>query len=203
MAPGAGRDLLLELISYNKHEEEVAKVSGENWRMSDFKARQSYIGGEICELYAKLDRLIVKASCRPRSKGARKAKREAKRIRREIGRLQNDLLIKYTDYRPEQPTYYKAPPSIDPPSLSKPLTKNRRPEKMLPLKRCPHCGGRAQMEVHYIKSRDQYYVYVKCEVCGAQGTLCKTVIDPLNDEGGCFNFAAAAWNMRTNEEEGS
>ena len=66
------------------------------------------------------------------------------------------------------------------------------------IKTCPHCGGEASLKASYSPSRERYYVYVKCHICGAQGKSYYTPVDPEED-----NFtswpcgdAVSAWNMR-------
>ena len=92
-------------------EQEAAKVYGENWRRSDYKARRSCKAGEICNLYAEIDRLTAKAAHRPRSIGARKARAKTKQARREIRQRQAEINISLSEYRPSRPEYYTAPPA--------------------------------------------------------------------------------------------
>lgn len=72
------------------------------------------------------------------------------------------------------------------------------------LKRCPHCGGRASLNGNYSYKARSYFVFVKCDICGAQGKVYNTDTEPAavnwNDTA-CLD-AVEAWNMRTNEQEG-
>ena len=68
-----------------------------------------------------------------------------------------------------------------------------------PLKPCPHCGGPAGLFANYSYRTRGYFVFVKCDICGAQGRICRSENDPQleNWESEACNKAAAAWNMRT------
>ena len=64
---------------------------------------------------------------------------------------------------------------------------------------CPHCGGNACLNASYNHKQKRYFIYVKCDICGAQG---KIYTDPENPEIYDWNMpacqdAVTAWNMRT------
>ena len=66
------------------------------------------------------------------------------------------------------------------------------------IKPCPHCGGSSCLYANYSHRYRQYFVCVKCEICGSQG---KTFSDPNDPEQSGWNDAAcnsaiSAWNMR-------
>ncbi len=70
------------------------------------------------------------------------------------------------------------------------------------IKPCPHCGGAAYINSHYSGKTKRHYVYVKCDVCGAQGKLYASMEDPSSrdwDTPACIG-AVKAWNMRTGAE---
>ena len=72
------------------------------------------------------------------------------------------------------------------------------------LKSCPHCGGAAYLEQNYSYKARSYFVFVKCSICGAQGKIFNSEQEPAAAEwqtGLAMNAAAAAWNMRTAEQE--
>ena len=67
---------------------------------------------------------------------------------------------------------------------------------------CPHCGGVSALCSSYSNRRRIYFVFVKCEICGAQGKTFADDVDPYENEWSdmpCEN-AIAAWNMRTDKE---
>lgn len=70
-----------------------------------------------------------------------------------------------------------------------------------PIKNCPHCGGAATLYENYSRRTRNYFVYVKCAICGAQGKSFNSDDEP--EAVGWDNFACrgavAAWNMRTPE----
>lgn len=71
------------------------------------------------------------------------------------------------------------------------------------LKGCPHCGGHALLNSNYSYKARSYFVFVRCEICGAQGKIYNSDTDPAAtnwDDPQC-RAAAAAWNMRTNEQQ--
>lgn len=71
------------------------------------------------------------------------------------------------------------------------------------IKRCPHCGGEAQLYSSYSYKMDTFFLYIKCEICGAQGKSVRTKDDPKEvniwETRACQN-ALAAWNMRVGED---
>ena len=64
------------------------------------------------------------------------------------------------------------------------------------LRRCPFCGGKANVMWNY--SGGFYYTRVKCTVCEAQGKSYKSEENPTDNEWDTFEcrMAASAWNMR-------
>lgn len=69
------------------------------------------------------------------------------------------------------------------------------------LKGCPHCGGMACLNANYSYKARSYFVFVKCDICGAQGKIYTSPDDPEAAEWNnqpCKD-AAAAWNMRAKE----
>ena len=66
------------------------------------------------------------------------------------------------------------------------------------LKKCPFCGGRACTTANYSYKRKLYYVFVKCDICGAQGKAYTSEEDPAQEEWqniACED-ALNAWNLR-------
>ena len=75
--------------------------------------------------------------------------------------------------------------------------------KMKKIKRCPFCGGKADLFANYNRRNDIYYIYVCCKECSAQGAPFKTAQDPVAEEWDnvtCDN-AINAWNMRKGHDE--
>lgn len=70
-------------------------------------------------------------------------------------------------------------------------------------KPCPHCGGDAFLTANYSQRVRRYFVYVKCDICGAQGKAYTCVEDPAEQEwdNAACESAITAWNMRTYEDE--
>lgn len=72
--------------------------------------------------------------------------------------------------------------------------------KILP---CPHCGGDSLLNSNYNGRYRQYFVYVKCDICGSQGKAFADLSDP--DANGwsdsACDSAIKAWNMRTKQED--
>ena len=71
------------------------------------------------------------------------------------------------------------------------------------LKGCPHCGGTACINANYSYKARSYFVFVKCDICGAQGKIYNSPDDPAAADWNnqpCRD-AAAAWNMRTSGQE--
>ena len=70
-------------------------------------------------------------------------------------------------------------------------------------KPCPHCGGDSFLTCNYSQKVRRYFVYVKCDICGAQGKTYTSVEDPATtgwDSPACQS-ALTAWNMRTYADE--
>ena len=70
------------------------------------------------------------------------------------------------------------------------------------IKGCPHCGGEALLNSNYSYKYRSYFVFVKCDICGAQGKIYKSDTEPAADEWNnqsCTD-AVKAWNMRVKEE---
>lgn len=66
------------------------------------------------------------------------------------------------------------------------------------IKTCPHCNGTASLNSNYSNKTRSYFVYVKCDICGAQGKTYRSSEEPAaadwNNEP-CID-AVIAWNMR-------
>jgi hypothetical protein len=71
------------------------------------------------------------------------------------------------------------------------------------IKDCPHCGGTACLNSSYSYKYRCYFVFVKCDICGAQGKIYSTQEEPAAADwnNSACNDALRAWNMRTNEQE--
>lgn len=71
------------------------------------------------------------------------------------------------------------------------------------LKKCPHCGGNASLYSNYSYKTRAYFVFVKCEVCGAQGKITSCDDDPAADEwkNTACETAVSAWNLRVSDKE--
>ena len=70
-------------------------------------------------------------------------------------------------------------------------------------KPCPHCGGDAFLTANYSQRVRRYFVYVKCDICGAQGKAYTSAEDPAEQEWNneaCYS-AITAGNMRTDWHE--
>ena len=69
------------------------------------------------------------------------------------------------------------------------------------VKTCPHCGGSACLNSTYSRKTNAYYIYVKCDICGAQGKAYRSAEDPQESEWTSYTCldAVNAWNMRTGE----
>ena len=70
------------------------------------------------------------------------------------------------------------------------------------IKPCPFCNGTAWINATYSYKYRTNFVFVKCDVCGAQGKTYADKDDPeltgWNDS--ACNSAVSAWNMRTEKE---
>ena len=66
------------------------------------------------------------------------------------------------------------------------------------IKSCPHCGGASYLSSNYGYKSRVYFVFVKCDICGAQGKIYRSADEPAliawNNE--ACNSAVKAWNMR-------
>ena len=66
------------------------------------------------------------------------------------------------------------------------------------IETCPHCGGNATLCAHKGKEKDTYFIFVKCDICRAQGTIFLAYADPLENDWSdvaCVK-ALQAWNRR-------
>lgn len=71
-------------------------------------------------------------------------------------------------------------------------------EKMKP---CPHCGGTACLHSNFSHKARRYFVFAKCDICGAQGKIFQSEDEPAAadwNNNACID-AVKAWNMRTYE----
>lgn len=71
----------------------------------------------------------------------------------------------------------------------------------LEIKRCPHCNGSSELRVNYNEKTNLYFVFVKCDVCGAQSPYTSSYVDP---EAHDWNTSSCkkvveAWNLRYHE----
>lgn len=66
------------------------------------------------------------------------------------------------------------------------------------LKQCPHCGGNAYLRAVY-SYRGNYFIFAKCDICGAQGKAYPSEELPEDWDNDSCDAAVAAWNMRTPE----
>ena len=67
------------------------------------------------------------------------------------------------------------------------------------IETCPHCGGTACLPQNYSYKIRSYFVFVKCDVCNAQGKTYRSDTEPAADDWNtqACKDAIAAWNMRT------
>lgn len=71
------------------------------------------------------------------------------------------------------------------------------------IKPCPHCGGAACLNSNYSNRHRTFFVFVKCDLCGAQGKTYSSQDNPAAvewDNKPC-NDAIDAWNLRTDPQE--
>lgn len=70
------------------------------------------------------------------------------------------------------------------------------------IKPCPHCGGIAYLTQNYSYRSRTYFVFVRCDICGAQGKIYNSPEEPAaagwNNQP--CDDAVTAWNMRTAQE---
>ena len=71
------------------------------------------------------------------------------------------------------------------------------------IKTCPHCGGSACLNSNYSYKTRSHFVFVKCDICGAQGKIYNSPEDPETEgwNNTACNDAVKAWNMRTGEKQ--
>lgn len=103
---------LIEYIEYIIAEEPARKVYGHDWIWKEYRARRSHTGGEICLLYARLERLKAKAERRPGSIGARKALGELKaglRRLKELEKITRESASEFSERYPTEPRYLSEP----------------------------------------------------------------------------------------------
>lgn len=64
---------------------------------------------------------------------------------------------------------------------------------------CPFCGGNAKLCSTYGNRQRLYFVFVKCDVCGAQGKTYASRTKPADDDWNTqpCEDAVKAWNMRS------
>ena len=66
------------------------------------------------------------------------------------------------------------------------------------MKNCPFCGGESDVNWNWNWKIKRFFVYVKCDTCGAQG---KTVSCTDDDLEYTKDLAIRLWNRRTKEGE--
>ena len=71
------------------------------------------------------------------------------------------------------------------------------------LLNCPHCNGPAYLQQNYSWKWKCYFVFAKCDLCGAQGKICKSDEDAVEEDWNteACQQAAMAWNMRNGKLE--
>lgn len=71
------------------------------------------------------------------------------------------------------------------------------------IKLCPHCGGVSYLSSNYSYKTRSYFVFVKCDICGAQGKIYNSDDEPAAVEwhNEACNSAVEAWNMRYDETQ--
>lgn len=75
----------------------------------------------------------------------------------------------------------------------------KREDHSMRIRPCPHCGGTGAVTANYSYKRRCYFIFVRCDICGAQGKIFADPEDPAQYEWNmpaCQN-AIGAWNMRT------
>ncbi len=70
---------------------------------------------------------------------------------------------------------------------------------------CPHCGGSACLNSNYSYKSRSYFVYVRCDICGAQAKSYSSETAPASEQWDNVPCADAinAWNMRTSSRRAS
>ena len=51
------------------------------------------------------------------------------------------------------------------------------------IKTCPHCGGMSWLNSNYSFKSRKYFVFVKCDICGAQGKIYLSPENPARSSG--------------------
>ena len=71
------------------------------------------------------------------------------------------------------------------------------------IKPCPHCGGVSYLNSNFSYKTRSYFIFVKCEICGATGKTAGSKENPAADDwqSDACERAVEAWNMRTYEKE--
>ena len=69
------------------------------------------------------------------------------------------------------------------------------------IKNCPHCAGVSYLNSNYSYKTRCYFVFVKCEICGATGKTTASKENPAaeNWQSDACERAVEAWNMRNGE----
>ena len=70
------------------------------------------------------------------------------------------------------------------------------------IKPCQHCNGVAYLNANYSYKTRSYFVFVKCEVCGATGKTTSSKEDPQAEDwqSEACERALEAWNLRAYED---
>lgn len=71
------------------------------------------------------------------------------------------------------------------------------------IKKCPYCGGTACLNSNYSYKARRYFVFVKCDICGAQAKIyyCDEAPAEVDWDNSACKDAINAWNMRTRTDE--
>lgn len=71
------------------------------------------------------------------------------------------------------------------------------------MRKCPHCGGSGRLNASYSYHAECYFVFVKCDICGAQTRSFRDDDDPANSDwkSVACNIAVEAWDMRSNDAD--
>lgn len=71
------------------------------------------------------------------------------------------------------------------------------------MKRCPFCGGEADLYYSYSPKYRKYFVYVKCEICRSQGKTFASAENPADYDWNTDTCekAVKAWNMRYSNKQ--
>lgn len=65
------------------------------------------------------------------------------------------------------------------------------------IKKCPFCGGDAEIETQYSVNNDMYYSAVTCTKCHARSRTAKTTMQPEIDQ---LHRIIKRWNSRVAEQ---